>query len=84
MGIALAAFAAAVISVGVHGQTPAAAPTGIITGVVQGANDVLLAPNLAEAAGPVTPVEGLVDHRGEPIGGVSQGYRGRPSMRSAR
>ena len=33
MGIALAAFAAAVISVGVHGQVPA---TGTITGVVQG------------------------------------------------
>ena len=38
MGIAIAAFAAAVVSVGVHGQTPAAAPTGIITGVVQGAS----------------------------------------------
>src|SRR4029079_3660994 len=36
MGIALAAFAAAVISVGVHGQ--AQTPTGIITGVVQGAS----------------------------------------------
>src|SRR5574339_1263615 len=35
MGIALAAFAAAVISVVVHGQ--AQTPTGIITGVVQGA-----------------------------------------------
>ncbi len=36
MGIALAAFAAAVVSVGVHGQ--AQTPTGIITGVVQGAS----------------------------------------------
>src|SRR5688572_18069521 len=36
MGIALAAFAAAVISVGVHGQTQTA--NGIITGVVQGAS----------------------------------------------
>jgi hypothetical protein len=36
MGIALAAFAAAVISVGVHGQAQTA--TGIITGVVQGAS----------------------------------------------
>jgi hypothetical protein len=36
MGIALAAFAAAVVSVGVHGQTQS--PTGIITGVVQGAS----------------------------------------------
>ena len=35
MGIALAAFAAAVISVSVHGQAPS--PTGVITGVVQGA-----------------------------------------------
>jgi hypothetical protein len=45
-------------------------------GVVQGANDVLLAPNLAEAARPVTAVEGLVGHCDEPIGGVSQGCRG--------
>ena len=36
MGIALAAFAATVVSVGVHGQ--AQTPTGIITGVVQGAS----------------------------------------------
>ena len=36
MGIALAAFAAAVVSVGVHGQAQTA--TGIITGVVQGAS----------------------------------------------
>ena len=36
MGIALAAFAAAVISVSVHGQ--AQSPTGVITGVVQGAS----------------------------------------------
>jgi len=34
MGIALAAFAAALVSVGVHGQAPTA--TGIIQGVVQG------------------------------------------------
>jgi len=37
MGIALAAFAAAVISVSVHGQAPQPA-TGVITGVVQGAS----------------------------------------------
>ena len=36
MGIALAAFAAAVISVSVHGQ--AQSPTSVITGVVQGAS----------------------------------------------
>ena len=36
MGVALAAFAAAVISVSVHGQ--AQTPTGVITGVVQGAS----------------------------------------------
>ena len=36
-GGAIAALAAAVISVTMHGQTPGAAPTGYITGVVQGA-----------------------------------------------
>ena len=36
-GGAVALLAAAVISVTIHGQTPAAPPTGFITGVVQGA-----------------------------------------------
>ena len=36
-GGAVAALVAAVISVSIHGQTPGAAATGYITGVVQGA-----------------------------------------------
>jgi hypothetical protein len=44
---------------------------------VQRAHDVLLTPYLAESARPVTAVEGLIGHCGEPIGGVSQGCRGR-------
>jgi len=37
-GMAVAVFAAVVISVAVHGQAPTASATGIITGVVQGAS----------------------------------------------
>ena len=57
------------------------ADPAVAHGVAQRRDDVILAPDLAEPAGPVAPVEGLVRHRADSTDSVGGGNLSRPRLR---